>query len=172
MGAGQISPIDPAKIVRGSQLIGQTIVDPSSQKAGVIKDILLDSQSARVVYLLLAQEGSDANAEWIVIPFDVLRVSYSGADSQPIFILNLPVAQLRAAPHMRSNAWETMRDPRFIGQVQQFYRQTECTARRPNGDRNSDEQRGRSQPSPIPDNRQGQGAGRPAPVPAVPQPGA
>ena len=41
---------------------------------------------------------------------------------------------------MRSNAWETLRDPRFIGQVQQFYRPTEYTARRPTGAMNANGQ--------------------------------
>ena len=95
---GQLRALDPAKIVRGSQLVGQTILDPRSQKLGVIKDILVDSQTARVVYLLMAQEGSEANAEWIVIPFDLLRLSANSQASQPIFILNFEAAQLRAAP--------------------------------------------------------------------------
>jgi sporulation protein YlmC with PRC-barrel domain len=168
---GQLPPLDPAKIVRGSQLVGQTIVDPRSQKIGVIKDFLVDSQTARVVYLLMAPEGSEANADWIVIPFDDLQLSANAA-SQPIFILNLQAAQLRAAPHMRSNAWEMLRDPRFIGQVQQFYRPTEYTARRPNGEMNGNGQ-GTSQLGQTPQSRPGQTPGIPAqgaPAPETRQP--
>ena len=162
IGNGFLPPLDPARIVRGSQLVGQTILDPRRQKLGVIKDFLVDSQTARVMYVVMAQEGTGPKAEWIVVPFDLLRLSANGQGSQPIFILNLQVAQLRTAPHMRSNAWETIRDPQFISQVQQFYRPTEWTARRFSRDMNSDGQGTRPQPGQLPGGRQGQGIGRPA----------
>ncbi len=96
----QLPPLDPAKTVRGSQLVGQTILDPSSQRVGVVKDFLVDSETARVVFLLMAPEGSQANADWIVIPFDDLRLS-ADANSQPIFVLNLQAAHLRRAPYAK-----------------------------------------------------------------------
>jgi sporulation protein YlmC with PRC-barrel domain len=166
MDNGQLPPLDPAKIVRGSQLVGQTILDPRSQKLGVIKDILVDAQTARVAYVLVAQVGSDANADWVVIPFPLLQLSADSRASQPIFILNFDTARLRAAPHMRMNAWETIRDPRFIGQVQQFYRPTEHTARRPNRDMDANG-RANTQPGQMPQGREGQ-----QPTPGAPQPGA
>jgi hypothetical protein len=175
---GTLPRLDPARIVRGSQLVGETILDPRSQKLGVIKDFLIDSQTARVMYVMMAPEpaspvnSGEANAEWIVLPFDDLRLSTNAQGSPPMFILNLPAAQLRAAPHMRSNAWETLRDPRFIGQVQQFYRPTEWTARRMNQDSNGNYQ-GAPQPGQIPQTREGQGVRPPSqgqPTPAATQP--
>ncbi len=62
---------------------------------------------------------------------------------------------------MRSNAWETLRDPRFISQVQQFYRPMEYTARRPIGAINANGQ-GTAQPGQAPQSREGQPSGTPA----------
>jgi hypothetical protein len=148
---GQIPPANSAQIIRGSQIVGLSIMDPQSQKLGVIKEILIDSQTGRVAYVLLASEGSDANAEWVVVPFEALQMSGNGANQQQYFILNIQAAQLRTAPHIRSEAWESVRDPRFMGQIQQFYRATERTARRPAGQVNADVQD--AQPATVPQSR-------------------
>jgi len=151
---GQIPPANSAQIIRGSQIAGLSIMDPRSQKLGVIKEILIDSQTGRVAYVLLALEGSDANAEWTVVPFEALQMSGNGQNQQQYFVLNIQADQLRNAPHIRSDAWESVRDPKFMGQVQQFYRGTQWTARRPAGQVNVDVQD--AQPGTVPHNRQNQ----------------
>ena len=49
-----------AGIIRISTLVGTTVLDPQGQKLGRIKDVLLDSQTGQVTFVVLNAEAPDS----------------------------------------------------------------------------------------------------------------
>jgi sporulation protein YlmC with PRC-barrel domain len=118
-------------ILRASPLIGTSVFNPQGQKLGQIKEILFDSQTGLVNLVVLDANVAGTGRASIVVPYSILRASTNVADNRQSFMLDLRPDQLRMAPRIENNQWETIRSPQFLEQVRNFYQPREYTAARP-----------------------------------------
>jgi sporulation protein YlmC with PRC-barrel domain len=126
-----MSQVNPARVVRGSTLIGRTVWDSSNQRLGVIRDIALDPSNGQVVYFILAADVPNVGSQLVVVPYDAMRVDLQGPALQPNIVLLIQPTLLRGAPRIENGRWEVLDQPQFFGQVRQFFRGAERVATRP-----------------------------------------
>ena len=93
--------------VRASKLIGTQVNDLSGNRAGQIRDIVINPRSGRIDFALLSLNGASADADGnlVPVPWKLLRPStaqYSDASSQPVFTLNVDQRKLHGAPTLSS----------------------------------------------------------------------
>jgi len=116
------------QVIRGSQLIGLAVFDSSRQKLGIIRDLLVDSGTGQISFVVIGAQGAGAAAELFVAPYDVLALNVNAQDHRDFFVLNMAPAQLQRAPRIEAGRWEVINTPQFLGQARQFFRGVQRTA--------------------------------------------
>lgn len=88
--------------IQVSTLMGTTVLNPQSQKLGLIKDVLLDAQTGQVTFVILDEEIPGAGHAMLVVPYEALRLSVNPSDKRQTVVLDLRLDQMRAAPQTQS----------------------------------------------------------------------
>jgi sporulation protein YlmC with PRC-barrel domain len=112
---GDSVPIRAADEVRLSKLIGMPVRDGGGENLGRIEDIVLNSNTGRLHYAILAR-GGVAN-----IGDELFAVSLSQArpDGKGALILGVDKHQLEAAPNFNSRHWPNWNDETDRAEVDQ-----------------------------------------------------
>lgn len=130
------------RIVRVTEIIGTQVFDPQSQRLGTIKDIVIEvHEGCPTLFLAMAPEVGDLGPALVVMPYSVLEVRHGVPNAPVQLVLNIQVAQLREAPRVEHNHWESIHNQEFRTRVQQFYQRVEHTAARPTSPDDSGKQR-------------------------------
>jgi len=126
--SGQKGPV-----VRGSQLIGLTIRGSDDQQLGVVKDFIVDSQGdCPTIYLAVEPDASmQVNQEYVLIPYSAMQYRSESQGGSNYFAMDVIGTGLRNAPRVGVNDWSSFNDRQVLGNVDQFYQQTQRSAARP-----------------------------------------
>jgi sporulation protein YlmC with PRC-barrel domain len=99
-------------------LLGEDVVSAHNEKLGDIKEIMLDMNTGRVAYAVLAFHGFMGIGEKLfAVPWQALHLDTVGKR----FILNVDKDRLKAAPGFNKDSWPDMADIGWANQVHTFY---------------------------------------------------
>jgi len=132
--AGQNQPAmqAPTGALQISTLIGSTVLNvQGQQKVGQIKDVLLDPQTGQATFVILDAEIPGSGRAMLVVPYQALQVGQNSADNHQTVQLDLRPDRLQAAPQIRNNEVQMLRNPQFLQQARDFYQPRTYTAARP-----------------------------------------
>lgn len=115
--------------VRASKLVGATINDSSGQRAGEIRDIIINPTSGRVDFALVSLQTSGnessaetSNSKLVPVPWPLLRTSgnsvYSANAGRPTFTMNADRNKLESAP---SVDWSDLSQSEWRQRVYSYY---------------------------------------------------
>jgi sporulation protein YlmC with PRC-barrel domain len=99
-------------------LIGNDVVNKSSQSLGDIKDIMLDMRTGRVSYAVLSFGGFMGMGEKLfAVPWDALTLD----TANKCFVLDASKDKLEAAPGFDKDMWPDMADATWQKGINDFY---------------------------------------------------
>lgn len=99
-------------------LTGNDVVNPSGDKLGDIKGIMLDVQRGRIAYAVLSVGGFLGMGDRLfALPWSALTLDID----QKQFILNASKEVLENAPGFDKDHWPSMADTRWADQVHTYY---------------------------------------------------
>ncbi len=105
---------------KASGILGMEVRNPQNEKLGEIKDIVLDMNSGKVSYSVLAVGGFLGIGEKLIaLPTAALKVSETG----DFLILNADKSRIQAAPGFTATAWPLPGDP----EVNRFWNDVRAT---------------------------------------------
>jgi sporulation protein YlmC with PRC-barrel domain len=112
---------DDPNLNRVSDLLGTPVRNPKDQPLGEIKDVVVDLQAGRVVYLVLGTGGFLGLGEkYFALPPTVLAPSDKEAK---VLILNVDKERLARAPGFDKNKWPDMANDEWREEVYQYHQQ-------------------------------------------------
>lgn len=125
------------RLIRGHDLLGMTIWGPNHERYGKVKDFIVDyREGCPVIYFAMAPEFSGFNDQYVIVPFDAFRMNYDERQRREDFVLDIPVDNLRRAPHIQVNRWDSLNDRQPFTESANFYKQVERKAAKPTTDEN------------------------------------
>jgi sporulation protein YlmC with PRC-barrel domain len=105
---------------KASGLLGMEVRNPSNEKLGEIKDLVMDMNSGRVSYAVLSVGGFLGIGEKLIaLPPGALKVGEQGDH----LILNADKSRIQAAPGFAATAWPAPGDT----QINQFWNDIKAT---------------------------------------------
>lgn len=132
IGQNQSATQGSAGVIQISRLIGATVLSLQGQeKLGLVKDVVLDSQTGQASFVILDAEGPGLAHAMLVVPYQALRMSLNPADKRQSLALDVRADQLRAAPQIQNDQWQVLQNPQFLQQARDFYQARTYTAARP-----------------------------------------
>jgi sporulation protein YlmC with PRC-barrel domain/Cu/Ag efflux protein CusF len=108
---------------RGSKLIGADVENRQGEDLGDIKDVVIDPQTGRVAYVVLAFGGFLGLGEkYFAIPFSALTpATGERRGDQERYILNIDQERLKNAPGFERNNWPNMADRTWGERIYSYY---------------------------------------------------
>lgn len=114
----------PAKINKGSALIGTTVKNQQGENLGKIREIVIDFNSDRVAYVVLASDAGALSSEKLhAIPLRAFKPDPAGTT----LVLNADKAKLENAPGFDKNNWPAL-GTTTLG-AEPFWKETQETPR-------------------------------------------
>jgi hypothetical protein len=105
---------------KASGLIGMEVRNPENEKLGEVKDLVMEIDSGKVSYSVLAVGGFLGIGEKLIaLPPGALKVSGNGA----YLVLNADKAKIHAAPGFAATSWPVPGDP----EIHQFWSDLKAT---------------------------------------------
>jgi hypothetical protein len=144
--AAQTQAGDNRHVLRGRELIGMSIWGRNRERLGTVKDFIVDIQgSCPTLFFAMAPEIPGWNGDYVIVPFGAFQVGYDERQRMDYFVLGVAMDNLRQAPRLGIDRWNSLPDPRLFADSQQFYRRVERTAARPEDFGRGREGRGRDE---------------------------
>jgi sporulation protein YlmC with PRC-barrel domain len=108
---------------RGSKIIGSDVENPQGEDLGDIKDVVIDAQTGRVAYAVVAFGGvMGLGDKYFAVPFEALRAEAGQrAGDQERFLLNVDKERMKNAPGFDQNRWPNMADRTWGSEVYKYY---------------------------------------------------
>lgn len=130
--AGTLHAEGETRILRGSQFIGLRVRGPDNQQLGTIKDFVVDYQGdCPALFFAMAPAVADFGEGYVIVPFTAMMVAFDTRANTHYFRFHVNSAQLRNAPHIEVNRWNSFSNRQFLVNTQQFYQRIERTSARP-----------------------------------------
>ena len=109
----------PGPILMGaSTLIGNDVYNHKDEDLGDIKEIMLDTQSGKVIYAVLSFGGFLGMGEKLfAVPWNALKLDTKNKR----FVLNVEKDRLKLAPGFDKDKWPNMSDPSWAKEIQSYY---------------------------------------------------
>lgn len=104
------SPALPQKILRTSDLIGMSVKNTKNEKLGDVKDVAVDLQSGKILYVVVSESGFLGTSEKL---FAVPPVNFQGSQDPRMLVLDVSQEAFAKAPSFRPEDWPTVADPTF-----------------------------------------------------------
>jgi sporulation protein YlmC with PRC-barrel domain len=102
-------------------LIGNDVYNHKDEDLGDIKEIMLDTQSGKVIYAVLSFGGFLGMGEKLfAVPWNSLTLDTKNKR----FVLNVEKDRLKLAPGFDKDKWPNMSDPSWMKEIN-FYYETE-----------------------------------------------
>jgi sporulation protein YlmC with PRC-barrel domain len=97
----------PLQILTASSVMRDTIVDPSGEKLGSIKDVMLDVREGKIEYIVMESGGFLGIGEKLfAIPFRLLRID----PQNHAFVFNEDKEVIKNAPGFDKDHWPGTND--------------------------------------------------------------
>ena len=108
----------PAMLIKGSDAVGMDVHNQKDEDLGEIEDLMVDTNSGRVAYAVLAFGGWLGMGEKLfAVPWQALNLN---ADKKQ-FVLNVEKDKLKSAPGFDKKHWPDMNDLAWSKDVHAFY---------------------------------------------------
>ena len=106
-------------LARSAQtLIGNHVRNSWGEDLGTIEDLVLDLQTGRTVYAIMAFRGLlGIGHKLLAVPFQAMTVDTADG----CFVLRVDKDRLRNAPGFERDNWPEHVDPSFVDQVYGYY---------------------------------------------------
>jgi sporulation protein YlmC with PRC-barrel domain len=107
-------------ILSTSTIKGTTVKNAAGEKLGEIKDIMLDTESGKVVYAVLSVDTGFLNldSKYFAIPWAALEFDTAQED---VVIFNVNKERLKNSPGFDKDNWPTAPQTEFINEVHVYY---------------------------------------------------
>lgn len=120
------------RLLRGRELIGLSIWGRNRERLGTVKDFIVDYDGdCPTLFFAMAPEMSGWSGGYVIVPFDAFQIGFDERQRTDYFVLGVTVNDLRRAPNLAVDKWNSIRDRQFFTDARQFYHRTERTAARP-----------------------------------------
>jgi sporulation protein YlmC with PRC-barrel domain len=105
-------------LIKSSTIKGETILNAQKEKVGKADDIVLETHSGKVPFVVVSFGGFlGINDTLVPLPWDMFQV---GSDGK-LFAGNITKDELKNAPRFQKNDWAELKDPAFGERVYQHY---------------------------------------------------
>jgi sporulation protein YlmC with PRC-barrel domain len=107
-------------ILRCSKLTGWTIKNPAAEKVGTVKDIVLNTATGEVAYVVISVDTGFLNLEskYFAVPWQVLKFDTS---QDEVVIFDVDKERLENSPGFDKDNWPSGPQMEFITQMNQYY---------------------------------------------------
>lgn len=107
----------PTYNVKGSNLIGRTVLNMDGDKLGTIRDLTVDPRTGRITYAVIASGG------FLRIGDRLLPVPWQALDTRNDNVVRLDIqkARLETAPTFSKSDWSALANPDFGARIKAFY---------------------------------------------------
>ena len=113
-------------VLSATSLNGTTVLNPAGESLGDIKDLMIDTGSARVQYAVLDFGGFlGIGDKLFAVPLEAFRVDTKNER----LILDVDKKRLETAPGFPTDAWPTSADDTYLETVYDFYGQRDAFQR-------------------------------------------
>jgi sporulation protein YlmC with PRC-barrel domain len=107
-----------APVLSASALSANDVYNPSGDKLGSIKEIMLDTQSGKVCYAVLSFGGFLSIGEKLfAVPWDAMTLDTENKR----FILDVAEESLQNAPGFDKDHWPDMADATWASSIHSYY---------------------------------------------------
>jgi sporulation protein YlmC with PRC-barrel domain len=108
---------------RGSKLIGADVENPQGQDLGDIKDVVIDGQTGRVAYVVIAFGGlMGLGDKYFAVPFEALRAEPGQKPGdRERYLLSMDKERMKNAPGFDQNNWPNMADRTWGATIYKYY---------------------------------------------------
>lgn len=105
-------------LMGASTLKGEDVYNEQDEKLGDIKDFMLEMDTGKVAYAVLAFGGFLGLGEKLfAVPWSSLRLDTSNKR----FVMNIDKERLKTAPGFDKDDWPDMADPAWVSGIRSFY---------------------------------------------------
>jgi len=105
-------------VVKAKEVVGVEVKNMAHEKLGKIEEVLLDKESGRVAYAVLASGGILGMGEkFFAIPWNALHYDVN----EECYDLNVDKEKLKKAPGFDKDHWPDMADRQWGQTVSQYY---------------------------------------------------
>lgn len=119
-GNGSTPSTDPLRIQKASEIIGRSVRNNQGENLGSIKDLVIDSDQNRVMYMVLSFGGFMGMGDKLfAIPTGAIQMP--GTDG--VAVLKVDKEHLKNAQGFDKNRWPNLSDPAFAASTYEFYGQ-------------------------------------------------
>jgi hypothetical protein len=119
------------RLIRGRELIGMSIWGSNRERLGTVKDFIVDyGGDCPTLFFAMVPEISGWS-DYVIVPFDAFQIGFDERQRTDYFVLGVTLDNLRSAPHLAVDRWNSVHDRQFFTDARQFYGRTERTAARP-----------------------------------------
>jgi sporulation protein YlmC with PRC-barrel domain len=106
------------RVLSASTLNGDDVYNPSGDKLGCIKDLMLDIDNGKVCYAVLSFGGFLSLGEKLfAVPWRALKVD----TEKKRFIMDTDEERMKNAPGFDSNSWPDMADTSWEKSIYNYY---------------------------------------------------
>ena len=104
--------------VKASSITGTSVVNPTGDNLGDIKEVVIDPRTGKVAYAVVSFGGFlTIGKKLFAIPFEALE--YNQADNE--YVLDVSKEKLEAAPGFDPDNWPAMSDEKWNRDVYKYY---------------------------------------------------
>ena len=106
------------RLMGAGTLIGNDVYNHKNENVGDIKEIMLDTQSGKVIYAVLSFGGFLSMGEKLfAVPWNALTLDTENKR----FVLNVEKDRLKLAPGFDKDKWPNMSDPSWVKEIHSYY---------------------------------------------------
>ncbi|MDN3575492.1 PRC-barrel domain-containing protein [Chitinimonas viridis] len=104
--------------VKASSMIGTNVVNPHDDNLGDIKEVVIDPNTGKVAYAVVAFGGFLSMGEKLfAVPYSAFKYNISKNE----YVLDVEKEKLKAAPGFSADHWPSMADEKWNRDVYKFY---------------------------------------------------
>jgi len=116
----------PALVLSASSITGDEVRNPKHDKLGSIEDLMLDTQSGQIRYVVLSSGGFLGMGDRLfAVPWRALRLD----TVNKCFVLDVDLERLKAAPGFDKDHWPNMADATWGSSIDTYYESRTGTPR-------------------------------------------
>lgn len=110
------------RLLKATELMGADVKTSDDKNAGDIDEIVVDAQSGRVAYVVLATGGVlGFGKDKYAVPWQAAQISMDAGAKEPLVKLPVPQSKFEKAPAYEDGDWKRMSDPEWAREVYTFY---------------------------------------------------
>jgi sporulation protein YlmC with PRC-barrel domain len=115
---GTPTTLASALVLSASSITGDEVRNPKHDKLGSIEDLMLDTQSGQVRYVVLSSGGFLGMGDRLfAVPWKALKLDAANK----CFVLDVELERLKAAPGFDKDNWPNMADTTWSSSIDTYY---------------------------------------------------